>query len=105
MNKPVQSKRDAIQHDVQNTDKNINFRACHSLRASLRNQNKCSLISVLVGKELAILRGTKKRCMADSSDKMMGSRRRCRPTFDINQKHFARMGYRRRYQDSIAVQE
>ncbi|GBM37763.1 hypothetical protein AVEN_238895-1, partial [Araneus ventricosus] len=32
--------------------------ACHPLKTSRRIQNKCSLIAVLGGKELAILRGT-----------------------------------------------
>ncbi|GBN95396.1 hypothetical protein AVEN_69886-1 [Araneus ventricosus] len=35
------------------------MRTSHSLKSS-RNQNKCSLLSILGGKELAILRGTKK---------------------------------------------
>ncbi|GBM14763.1 hypothetical protein AVEN_72029-1 [Araneus ventricosus] len=34
------------------------MRVCHSLKISRRIQNKCSLIAVLGGKELAILRGT-----------------------------------------------
>ncbi|GBO26827.1 hypothetical protein AVEN_13181-1 [Araneus ventricosus] len=33
------------------------MRACHSLKTSKGIQNKCSLIAVLGGKELAILRG------------------------------------------------
>ncbi|GBN83761.1 hypothetical protein AVEN_185209-1 [Araneus ventricosus] len=34
------------------------MRTSHSLKSSLRNQNKCSLMSILGGKELAILTGT-----------------------------------------------
>ncbi|GBN68715.1 hypothetical protein AVEN_163394-1 [Araneus ventricosus] len=45
------------------------MRACHSLKTSRRIQNKCSLIAVLGGKVLAILRGTKLFPMDDHQSK------------------------------------